>query len=268
MITDIFNRMRPETRQTDEPRPEPATQAVPETSTTSFASSPASAHAPIDAARVSDTRGDDTHAGDTRVDDTPPSDWRGDEASQEAWRAERTAEEDRAFAQPRTETVAETAPVAGHPAMDQPVMPQTTDATAVEATTAEAEADAREDTDPQADTRGYALGTADWRYSRADTRRRLPREETDTLICSGKVEGTHVYDQAGKRMGRVETVMLNKTSGQIEYAVVRLPGGLVSGETYRPVAWSDLRYDTAAGGYQIDTDRQALKRDRSFEEGR
>lgn len=132
----------------------------------------------------------------------------------------------------------------------------------------ETRAEAPEDTHPDADVRGYALGTADWRYSRADTRRRLPREETDTLICSGKVEGTHVFDHEGKRMGRVETVMLNKTSGRIEYAVVRLPGGLVSGETYRPVAWSDLRYDTAAGGYQIDTDRQSLKRDRSFEGGR
>ena len=132
----------------------------------------------------------------------------------------------------------------------------------------EAEAEAPEDTHPEADVGGYELGTADWRYSRADTRRRLPREETDTLICSAKVEGTSVFDPDGKKLGRVETVMLNKTSGRIEYAVVRLPGGLVSGETYRPVAWSALRYDTAAGGYQIDADRQSLKRDRSFEDGR
>lgn len=137
-----------------------------------------------------------------------------------------------------------------------------------EAAPAVPETEAPEDTHPEADVRDYDLGTADWRYSRADTRRRLPREETDTLICSAKVEGTAVYDPDGKKLGRVETVMLHKTTGRVEYAVVRLPGGLVSGETYRPVPWADLRYDEAAGGYQIDADRQALKRDRSFETGR
>ncbi len=230
MIGEFINRIRPEPHARPEDRPADAPETAPETATGYAGTAPKDA-GPIDAARVDRAR----------ADDSPEM---------------RLSREDPAFA--RSSEPAE-------PAVEPAAVADTTAEAEAEA---HADAEAREDTHPEADVGAYHLGTADWRYSRADTRRRLPREETDTLICSGKVEGTNVYDQAGKRMGRVETVMLNKTSGQVEYAVVRLPGGLVSGESYRPVAWSDLRYDTAAGGYQIDTDRQALKRDRSFEEGR
>lgn len=111
----------------------------------------------------------------------------------------------------------------------------------------------------------YDFGRTDRRYSLDDTRRALPMEETDRLIASDKVEGTAVYDLTGRRVGEVTCFMVEKRAGRVAYAVVRIRGGFVSGETYRPVDWADLHYHERLDGYQIDTDRHDLRRDRSFE---
>jgi sporulation protein YlmC with PRC-barrel domain len=114
----------------------------------------------------------------------------------------------------------------------------------------------------------YDFGRTDRRYSIEDTRRALPMEETDRLISSEKVEGTAVYDMTGRRIGEVRSFMVEKRSGRVAYAIVRVRGGFVSGETYRPVDWNDLHYHERLDGYQIDVERRELRRDRSFEEGR
>lgn len=114
----------------------------------------------------------------------------------------------------------------------------------------------------------FEFGSPDRRFSLEDTRRRLPREETDRLIASDKVEGTAVYDMHGRRIGEVVNFMVEKRSGRVEYAVVRVRGGFVAGETYRPIEWRDLHYDIRLDGYQIDLARDEIRRDRSFAEGR
>lgn len=114
----------------------------------------------------------------------------------------------------------------------------------------------------------YEFGRTDRRYSIEDTRRALPMEETDRLISSEKVEGTAVYDMTGRRIGEVRSFMVEKRSGRVAYAVVRIRGGFISGETYRPVDWDDLHYHERLDGYQVDVERRELRRDRSFEEGR
>ena len=114
----------------------------------------------------------------------------------------------------------------------------------------------------------WDFGRPDRRYSLKDTRRRLPREETERLIASDKVEGSPVFDMHGRRVGEVHNFMVDKRTGQVEYAVVRVRGGLFSGEAYRPVAWRDLDYDERLDGYQVDVGRRDLRHDRSFEERR
>lgn len=114
----------------------------------------------------------------------------------------------------------------------------------------------------------FDFGRPDRRYSLEDTRRSLPREETERLIASDKVEGAAVYDMHGRRIGEVKNFMVQKRSGQVEYAVVRVRGGFLAGETYRPVDWAALRYDDRLDGYQIDLERSELRGDRSFEQWR
>ncbi len=83
-------------------------------------------------------------------------------------------------------------------------------------------------------------------------------DETDRLISSDKVEGTAVYNRAGDRLGSVYTVMIDKYSGQVAYAVMSFGGFLGIAERYHPLPWKALTYDTGLGGYVVDVTREQL----------
>jgi hypothetical protein len=85
-------------------------------------------------------------------------------------------------------------------------------------------------------------------------------DETTTLIGSDKVEGTPVYGADGKRIGKIERVMLDKVSGKVAYAVLSFGGFLGMGEDYYPVPWSTLKYDTNLGGYRANLTNDQLEK--------
>jgi hypothetical protein len=84
-------------------------------------------------------------------------------------------------------------------------------------------------------------------------------DETDRLISADKVEGTAVYNRMGERLGTVHTVMIDKYTGQVAYAVMSFGGFLGIGESYHPLPWKVLTYDTRQGGYVVDIDRSRLE---------
>jgi hypothetical protein len=43
--------------------------------------------------------------------------------------------------------------------------------------------------------------------------------------------------------------MVDKRSGKVEYAVMSFGGFLGMGDSYHPLPWSVLNYDTSKGGY-------------------
>jgi sporulation protein YlmC with PRC-barrel domain len=75
------------------------------------------------------------------------------------------------------------------------------------------------------------------------------RDETAGLISSEKVEGTAVYDPTGTWLGSIQSVMINKMSGRVAYAVMSFGGFLGLGQKFFPVPWSQLRYEPAKEGY-------------------
>jgi hypothetical protein len=83
-------------------------------------------------------------------------------------------------------------------------------------------------------------------------------DETDRLIASDKVEGTAVYNRQGERLGTVYNFMVDKRSGQVAYAVMSFGGFLGMGESYHPLPWKVLTYDTSLGGYVVDLDKDRL----------
>ena len=87
----------------------------------------------------------------------------------------------------------------------------------------------------------------------------LAVDETRRLIASSKVEGTPVYNRAGEPLGSIHTVMVDKVSGQVAYAVLAFGGFLGLGETYHPLPWNALTYATELKGYVIDLDPRALQ---------
>ena len=84
-------------------------------------------------------------------------------------------------------------------------------------------------------------------------------DEPDRLISSNKVEGTAVYNRQGERLGSIYNFMVDKRSGQVEYAVLSFGGFLGIGEDYYPLPWKALTYDTSQGGYVVDLDKDRLR---------
>jgi PRC-barrel domain len=88
---------------------------------------------------------------------------------------------------------------------------------------------------------------------------RLAADETNRLISSEKVEGTAVYDRTGQHLGSIHHVMIDKYTGQVAYAVMSFGGFLGIGESYHPLPWKTLTYDTRLGGYVTDVNRTRLE---------
>ncbi|HEX2552712.1 MAG TPA: PRC-barrel domain-containing protein [Microvirga sp.] len=84
-------------------------------------------------------------------------------------------------------------------------------------------------------------------------------DETRRLIASNKVEGTAVFNAAGEHLGSVYNFMVDKFTGQVAYAVMSFGGFLGIGESYHPLPWKALTYDTRLGGYVVDLDRDRLE---------
>ena len=102
-------------------------------------------------------------------------------------------------------------------------------------------------------------------YGYDDYHAGLPINETSRLIASNKVEGTPVYGRSGDRLGTIYNFMVEKYSGQVEYAVMRYGGFLGLGQRYYPLPWRMLSYDTEEGGYRIDMSHRDLERAPSFD---
>lgn len=85
------------------------------------------------------------------------------------------------------------------------------------------------------------------------------KPETTNLIGSDKVSGTEVYNGSGDHLGEISSVMIDKVSGKVAYAVMSFGGFLGIGEQYHPLPWSTLTYDTDKGGYVVNLSREQLE---------
>jgi sporulation protein YlmC with PRC-barrel domain len=88
----------------------------------------------------------------------------------------------------------------------------------------------------------------------------VPTDETTRLIASNKVEGTAVYNRKGERLGSIYNFMVDKESGEVEYAVLTFGGLFGMGGDYYPLPWDVLTYDTQQGGYVVDLDKEVLEK--------
>ena len=100
--------------------------------------------------------------------------------------------------------------------------------------------------------------------TRGSTSGGVATDETDRLIASNKVEGTEVYNRQGEHLGEVYNFMVDKYSGQVAYAVMSFGGFLGMGESYHPLPWKVLDYDTKMGGYVVDLDKSRLEKAPSY----
>lgn len=111
------------------------------------------------------------------------------------------------------------------------------------------------------------LGDRDVRDAYGDSGERgVPRNETERLIASDKVEGTPVYGRDREELGSIHNFMVEKRSGKARYAVMKTSSGFLGlDERYYPLDWDELTYDTRLDGYHVDMSKDELKRRRSFD---
>jgi hypothetical protein len=113
----------------------------------------------------------------------------------------------------------------------------------------------------QEPAQGYRYGRRDnRRFGNRDEDYRVPRDETERLIASDKVEGTRVFARNGDRLGTVENFMVSKRSGTVEYAVLSFGGTLGVGDRHYPIPWRMLSYDDELNGYVVDLSPRDLER--------
>jgi len=88
----------------------------------------------------------------------------------------------------------------------------------------------------------------------------IATDETDRLIASSKVEGTAVYNRQREKLGTIHNFMVDKQSGQVEYAVLSFGGLFGLGSDYYPLPWDVLTYDPDQGGYVVNLDKSLLEK--------
>jgi sporulation protein YlmC with PRC-barrel domain len=87
------------------------------------------------------------------------------------------------------------------------------------------------------------------------------------VISSDKVEGTNVYNDEGEKLGSIDNLMIDKSSGQVRYAVLEFGGFLGMGTDRYPLPWSMLKYDTMQDGYVVPIDKDTLDRAPKYADG-
>ena len=86
-----------------------------------------------------------------------------------------------------------------------------------------------------------------------------PPSPAHPLVESDQIHGTSVYDIAGKRIGTIRRLVIEKVSGHVVYAVTAFGGFLGVGAEIHTIPWERLRYDTAVGGYRTNITESQLQ---------
>ena len=87
----------------------------------------------------------------------------------------------------------------------------------------------------------------------------IEKDETLSMIASNKVEGTSVYGPDGDKLGSIFNFMVDKRTGQVEYAVLQFGGFFGLGSDYYPLPWDVLTYDEDQGGYVVELSKEQLE---------
>jgi PRC-barrel domain len=86
-----------------------------------------------------------------------------------------------------------------------------------------------------------------------------PSDTAGNLIAASQVNGTNVYNRASEKLGYVYDVIIDKHTGQVEYAIMSFGGFLGIGDSYHPLPWKALNYDPREGGFVVDITRERLE---------
>lgn len=84
-------------------------------------------------------------------------------------------------------------------------------------------------------------------------------DNSHELISSRRVEGTEVYNRQEERLGTIHSVMIEKRSGKVAYALMSFGGFLGMAERVHPIPWEMLTYDVDLDAYVVDLSSDQLR---------
>jgi hypothetical protein len=89
-------------------------------------------------------------------------------------------------------------------------------------------------------------------------------DKSHELISSARLENARVYNLEDELLGTLHSIMLNKRTGSVAYAVMLLdqPSGALTAA--HPLPWRMLSYDEKKSGYVINLSRGVLEQAPSF----
>ena len=91
-----------------------------------------------------------------------------------------------------------------------------------------------------------------------DFQLRLETDENVRLISSTKVEGTPVVGTNGETLGTIQSFMVDKYTGRVDYAVMGFGGTMGVGSSLFLLHWPILEYDVDKDGYALDITKEQL----------
>ncbi len=80
----------------------------------------------------------------------------------------------------------------------------------------------------------------------------------DPLIESDSIEGTNVFGRHREICGFIKRLVIEKSSGQVVYAVMQFRTHFGLMKHFYPVPWRDLKYHAELDGFVIDLDEHSL----------
>lgn len=69
-------------------------------------------------------------------------------------------------------------------------------------------------------------------------------------ISSDDVEGLAVYDAQGKKIGKINHLVIEKASGRVVSVVLKVSGFLGLGYSHAELLWGALKYSSRLNGFE------------------
>ncbi len=80
----------------------------------------------------------------------------------------------------------------------------------------------------------------------------------DDLIIASRVKKTPVINSFGDKVGHIEDLSIEKSTGKVRYALMSFGGFLGVGEKFHPLPWGVLKYDTKRDGFVLPLTKEEL----------
>ena len=85
------------------------------------------------------------------------------------------------------------------------------------------------------------------------------------IMSASTLEGDNVMNREGEKLGTIEEIMLDVSSGRVAYAVLAAGGFLGIGDKLFAIPWQALTLDTDNECFILDIDKQRLENAPGFD---